>query len=273
MVYQLISSKEDLESSSSSEDLTNLEKYRSTTRRKYYGWIPTLLSVLLNIIFASSFLRLQYRGQMKSSQASQYASLEPDIYPPFQPSTVYSSENLEVASDAWERLNSDSGMVALDQDYIKSHSLPASQAFPWDPTKSVYMINAYHALHCVKIIHTALMEFKSDKPQTYDFPHIMHCVDDQRIETMCHADDTPRFMTSLKEVGDGQHRQCRSWEKLESFAQEHTACYQFLNYSINFSENQLQRFVFCPPGSPYSEQVESYLKRKELGDDNVESDE
>ena len=50
----------------------------------------------------------------------------------------------------WEnQTNYDLGNIALDNAYAKSMDLPRAQRFPWDDSKGIYLINAYHNLHCV----------------------------------------------------------------------------------------------------------------------------
>ncbi|MCJ1320195.1 hypothetical protein MMC15_005533, partial [Xylographa vitiligo] len=82
-----------------------------------------------------------------------------------------------------------------------------------------------------------------------------------RLDIMCHADDTPRWTSSdhTPASGIGQQRQCRSWIKLENWAEEHTACYHYLNASAQ-NLNQLERFKFCPESSSYSEKVRKYFE-------------
>jgi len=58
-------------------------------------------------------------------------------------------ENNTARDELWETLAIDRGAVAVDQETIEKHDLPDSMVFPWDTTKKVYIINAYHQLHCL----------------------------------------------------------------------------------------------------------------------------
>lgn len=109
------------------------------------------------------------------------------------------------------------------------------------------------------------MEFQLGKQQTFPFQHIMHCIEALRIEIICRADDTPRYTTSDRQPvsGIGQERQCRDWDKLERWAQENTACYKYLNYTLNAEPDQRVRYVFCQPEAPYAVKIEEYLKYRE----------
>lgn len=103
------------------------------------------------------------------------------------------------------------------------------------------------------------MEYKNNLPQTRNFRHIIHCLDSLRQDVMCNADDTPRVTTndSIPETGHGQYRQCRSWDELSAWAKQYPACYRYINETQTPQEfPQIQRFVWCPEGSPYRAEVE-----------------
>jgi hypothetical protein len=110
-----------------------------------------------------------------------------------------------------------------------------------------------------RAIYIALNEFKTGKPQSRRWGHVLHCVDQMRQEAICNADDTPRFSTDdmVPVTGLHQNRMCRSWDKLEAWAKEYTACYRYINQTASYSEvPQVERFVWCPEGSPYQKEVE-----------------
>jgi len=73
---------------------------------------------------------------------------------------------------------------------------------------------------------------------------------------MCNADDTPRYSTESDrpESGVGQVRMCRSWEKLEDWARVYDSCYAYVNQTSEDLQ-ELQRFIYCPSGSPWRESV------------------
>ena len=103
------------------------------------------------------------------------------------------------------------------------------------------------------------MEFWHNKPQSRRWSHVIHCVDALRQDAICNADDTPRYSTSdaVPESGVGQYRQCRSWDKLEVWAKQYNACYRYVNQTATVEElPQIERFVYCPEGSPYIKEVE-----------------
>ena len=96
------------------------------------------------------------------------------------------------------------------------------------------------------------MEFYLHETQSEPFGHIMHCLDSLRQDILCQADDTPRFTGTIpSRSGVGQNRVCRDWDKLAAWAKRHTACHRH----IHFSDTVLERFQFCPEGSPYGHSV------------------
>lgn len=99
------------------------------------------------------------------------------------------------------------------------------------------------------------MEFWQGVPQTRAWSHVIHCTDTLRQDIICNADDTPRYSTKSKSPGSGmgQVRQCRSWDKLEEWARQYNSCYRSVNQTSDIE--QIQRFLYCPKGSPYRKEV------------------
>ena len=63
--------------------------------------------------------------------------------------TRYMSDNETVAEAAWDQIEAGHGLVAIDPLWASAHNLPKTLIHPQDPTKVVYIIAAYHAIHCV----------------------------------------------------------------------------------------------------------------------------
>ncbi|KAI1079500.1 hypothetical protein F5B20DRAFT_166791 [Whalleya microplaca] len=208
-----------------------------------------LTSTLLNLVFLvlSSYLAL------KSESPSKYANLQRNREEPYVRVTQYSSDNETLQEELWRDINIDYGVVALSDEWAAQHGLRTAQRFPWDQSKGIYILHAFHNLHCLKIIHISLVEYKHGNPQSRDWHHISHCMDALRRQIMCDADDTPRATEHRKEVVSGllQHRKCRSWEELETFAKKHTACYKRPEDPERDGKPILERFKHCPPESGY----------------------
>lgn len=50
---------------------------------------------------------------------------------------------------AWNSIDFSAGMIAIDDKEAAELGLPRSQRFPWDDSKGIYLLNAYHNLHCL----------------------------------------------------------------------------------------------------------------------------
>lgn len=67
--------------------------------------------------------------------------------------TVYWSPNETEADLAWEFISAGFGIVAVDADYADHRSLPESEVWREDASKRVYVLEAYHAIHCLVSQH------------------------------------------------------------------------------------------------------------------------
>lgn len=63
--------------------------------------------------------------------------------------TPYNTPNTTLSTLAWSTLNYDAGSIALSDTYTKAMGLPLGQRFPWDETKGLYFVGAYHSIHCL----------------------------------------------------------------------------------------------------------------------------
>ena len=55
----------------------------------------------------------------------------------------------EKVAEAWEAIIPDHGIVAVDHQWAAQRLLPASQDFSGDPSKGLYLLEAYHQMHCI----------------------------------------------------------------------------------------------------------------------------
>lgn len=98
---------------------------------------------------------------------SDFANLTFDRQKPWVHYTPYATTNLSEAASLWDDIDFDSGFIALDYKYAESKGLPKSQPFPWDDTKGIYLINAYHSLHCLKSIHQFIRELTAGSETSF----------------------------------------------------------------------------------------------------------
>ena len=211
------------------------------------------------------------------------AGLEYDIQRPFFHTSPYSSQNLTLAQEHWDAINFDAGMVYLSDEMAHSLNLPPSQPFPWDESKSIYLLNGYHNLHCLvcqfvaladaallmaiikQSIEFSLMDYHHGRDPSYPLQHIMHCLDALRDDVICHADETPRYTTPTADPvsGIGQLRQCRDWNKLEAWAKKHSGCWRYVDVTWD-NGSELMRWMHCPPESPAFVRMHTYIASHEL---------
>ncbi|KAI0157125.1 hypothetical protein GGR52DRAFT_565401 [Hypoxylon sp. FL1284] len=234
-------------------------RVKSSTSGKY---LYSLLALLL-VSNICTWYASQWQGRKESpargSGLSPYAGLAWDYPLSLHTETPFNQPNETLRDSAWDAINIDAGMIAVPQSFVDEKGLPESQTFVWDRSKRVYLLNGHHSLHCARSIYISLMEFKRGQPQSRRWGHILHCVDQLRVEAVCNADDTPRFSTAdeIPVTGLHQTRMCRSWDKLNEWARKYTACYRYINQTASYSEvPQVERFVWCPKGSPYIKEVE-----------------
>ncbi len=50
---------------------------------------------------------------------------------------------------SWAEVLPAHGIVAVEHDWALERQLPATMSLPSDPSKGVYIIDAYHQIHCL----------------------------------------------------------------------------------------------------------------------------
>ncbi|GME27015.1 cytochrome p450 [Neofusicoccum parvum] len=106
--------------------------------------------------------------------------------------TAWSSNNDSEADALWDNINTAHGHIAVDHKFAAEQN--PSMDVPGQPGNSVYLLEAYHQLHCLHI--------------------------------MCHADNTPLYGAGDHKAGDGQLHRCKSWAALRDYATANTACFR-----------------------------------------------
>ncbi|KAF2115246.1 hypothetical protein BDV96DRAFT_599609 [Lophiotrema nucula] len=223
-------------------------------------------SLLLNVFQLMLWLPHKRADVLGDQSVTAYAQLSWNTPGKFEHNGIYDNENSTVTEEAWDSLRYDLGSIALADEYVNSVGLPKAQRFPWDYSKGLYFLNGYHGIHCLKILRLTLKElFEGKNTTTFHQGHSNHCLEALLQDTLCFADDTPRYTAEMHpgRPGDGQQRVCRDWKKLEAFAQTHTSCWRDIN--PNESIDTLLRYRYCPPGSPYLERIHKIFGDFETG--------
>jgi hypothetical protein len=63
--------------------------------------------------------------------------------------TEYSDKNFTETDALWDDINPAHGFISVDRSWAKSQYWPETMPMPKDSSKSVYLLEAYHLLHCV----------------------------------------------------------------------------------------------------------------------------
>ncbi|PQE06241.1 cytochrome p450 protein [Rutstroemia sp. NJR-2017a BBW] len=190
----------------------------------------------------------------------------------FRATSDYWGENETLADELWESINIDPITVALSSEYVEQHGLADSARFPWDNDKRTYILKGFHDLHCLKSMRRAFVDLQRGVDTKTDWFHMYHCLDALRQDLMCYADDTPMpIPKDITYIGDGQVRQCRDWNKLTAWATapEQNACYRQLS-DYNQVFHSLEKFAYCPEGSPYYDIQREYFEKHGHRDPFVE---
>ncbi|KAF3067451.1 hypothetical protein GL218_08634 [Daldinia childiae] len=224
-----------------------------------------ILAVLL-LLIVSFTLGYEIRTIMGTTGISPYLNLGHTQADTLWWNTEYSSENATDTrlNELWDtHIPWESGIIALTNEEARAMDLPESQPFPWDASrKRIYIVNAHHILHCVRNIYISIQQYRTNTPQTINYPHILHCLDSLRVETICSADDTLRYVPLNSahgfRPGDGQLRKCRNWSQVQEFVEAHDPCYRYLKPGDSKLSN-LERFKFCPPDSEYIPKIRKYF--------------
>ncbi|KAI0457083.1 hypothetical protein F5B21DRAFT_109458 [Xylaria acuta] len=213
------------------------------------NWTAILTTLLAVSLTANIFLIIKsaiHPELTESDCPSFYAGLKRDVPIRIVPKTEYTSENLTAALLSWGKLLGDPGVVALPSAYVKEKNLHQALPFPWDEDKSVYFLQAYHNLHCLRTLFRYINYTETGEPTRIAASHAIHCLDQLRQDVVCNADDTPRYSWPNQDgTGFNQVKMCRSWEKLEQWALERTACFKKAD---GVAGPMRDRFKSCPDG-------------------------
>jgi len=143
---------------------------------------------------------------------------------------IYSTSDekaAEAINAAWDQIVPAHGIVAVDHQWATEHNLPDSMGLPSDPSKGVYIIDAYHQLHCLAIIRKTLIEIASGQASSKPVEHSWHCFDSLLQYILCGTSgDTLLYTWGRNETGDGQLRKCIDWDSRKNWAKDNTACYK-----------------------------------------------
>lgn len=191
--------------------------------------------------------------------------------------TEYSEGHEEDKEALWNEIDISEGFIAVPHTTADALGIPRSKTFPWDVNKGMYVTHAYHALHCVVALHAYTHDAHHGKKPFISYHHIEHCLDLLRQDVMCYADDNLDYTKDHGDeflVSDGQVKKCRDWSKLSEFAKANSACYKTINITRAGQDfgvkHQLDRYLYCPEGSPYEPLIKAWRELSRENSGNIE---
>lgn len=215
------------------------------------------------------------------------AGLQP-IPAPLYRSTQYGEDSAsqEDLERVWNALDISPGLVAFPDEEATLLGLPPADRLPYDNTSGVYLLGAFHQIHCLVKFSDSIEEqsnLQNKQKSTFqyttakhfgrstgfDYEHIVHCLDSLLQATICAADDFPWVQLPPPRLRQDssvyqQVQQCKSWDGLLSWARKHSSCYRYENVTDEFGNflppHAIDRYRFCPEGSPYEQVVQEYFQ-------------
>lgn len=95
-----------------------------------------------------------------ASYSTDYASggLGFDTPVSYKSQTDYWGDNETLADELWDGLDTSPMVVALSQNDAREKGLSLSVPWPWDNEKGIYLIKAFHSLHCLVTFRFLLID-------------------------------------------------------------------------------------------------------------------
>lgn len=256
--------------------------WKRKARRCYQIRLSTAIFALMLVISLSCnaffLLPTQTSANFGASsvppQGTHWAGLIRNVSVPIYSSTEYGpAVGTQEERDAlWGALDISPGTIALSDEFAAQNGLPRSQRFPWDQSKGIYILGAFHQMHClIKIQKFTSAAHRGAPQEDHLYHHVEHCLDSLLQDVYCHADDTPWFELPPKPFREGydpfQTRQCRDWDQLVGWAKGYDACYRDVNVTDGRGravQSEFEHYTFCPEGSEYVGEMERYYRGHEM---------
>jgi len=264
------------------ESETDLPVHRQPSHRWRKNWLRiTIVGLTLVLSLSCNLILLVPLGFSRSSpsasvqlQGTPWAGLVRNVPVPIYSSTEYGPAigSQEERDGRWGALDISPGTVALSDDFARQHGLPLSQRFPWDQSKGIYILGAFHQMHClIKIQRYTSAAHRGAPEEEHLYSHVEHCLDSLLQDVYCHADDTPWYEVPpapyRQNYAQYQTRQCKNWDRLVDWAAQYNACYKNDNVTDTQGrdvESEFEHYTFCPEGSPWTPIMQKYYETHEI---------
>ncbi|KAF2103227.1 hypothetical protein NA57DRAFT_72206 [Rhizodiscina lignyota] len=244
-------------SASLSDEHLDATIYQRQPKRREWLWRGSALFLLVTVNIMVLFIIFHFNKRMAPANNEPeppefgYAPIEelPTVYRRFDWWTAYSSDNTTESEKSWDDINPAHGFIAMDKQWAKEHNWPDSMYPPDDRNKKVYLLEAYHLLHCLTVTRKTFWQAVNGEELYWRPPHVAHCLDMLRQYIVCKADNTPLFTFGDNTAGDEQYRKCKSWDALRDYATENSACYRDVPKGVDRDNFSLgEHFGYCDGG-------------------------
>jgi len=96
-----------------------------------------------------------------------------------------------------------------------------------------------------RLLYEVISFYRLSTPQKIPHAHVVHCLDNLRQDIICSADDSPRYLhNNGSHSGENQVRQCRDFNKLNAWAEQHDACYKPIK-QLGEDMAEIERYKYC----------------------------
>ncbi|KAL9055021.1 MAG: hypothetical protein Q9162_003786 [Coniocarpon cinnabarinum] len=144
--------------------------------------IVVLLVVILILTHAFTYkLALDQRPVVSTTIDKGRLPTLPDLpvsYGFYEGKSVYGGDDDQNATDAvWNAFDDSHGMIAVEEAWAMRNGWAEAKRHPFERNKMVYLVEAYHQIHCLKMIRQALRASLEGKNDVESVHHSWHCFD------------------------------------------------------------------------------------------------
>ncbi|GLA81336.1 hypothetical protein AtubIFM56815_004980 [Aspergillus tubingensis] len=125
--------------------------FHKPSRWGFDGKRTYLLLAAAGLLYIYPFIHTVQSLLLSDSAPSAFAQVDllRTTWKEFHWNTEYSPQNHSDADQLWAAINPAHGIIAVDRQWAAQNHWPESMTMPDDDSKGVYLLEAYHQLHCL----------------------------------------------------------------------------------------------------------------------------
>ncbi|KAI4139786.1 MAG: hypothetical protein LQ340_007967 [Diploschistes diacapsis] len=174
--------KEMLLDDNSSQGDTYDEQYSFRRRHSIARRTSIFLALMLCVSIAANLIvswKYMHQKHHQDDHVSRYAKLSRNIPIPITFPEINHVD--ETADTVWQEIDASFGVIALEDEYSQSQGFPRGREFPWDSSRSIYLVNAFHNVHCLQNLRKDFWSWSRNETITeHIFEHALHCLESLR---------------------------------------------------------------------------------------------